>query len=94
MDLASPAGVELSGRDQLGRNWESIVSEIYRVLGARAETKKLVVERLVHRLRWWIKSLIWSDDRRDRFLLDVYSGDIRGDEERWGENKKSKRNVL
>jgi hypothetical protein len=40
----------------------------------------LLIRRLVHRLRWWIKALIWFDDRRDRFLLDVYAGDVRGDE--------------
>ena len=75
---------ELLGRDQLGRDWEGIAAAIYRTLGERSEIKKLVVERLIHRLRWWIKSLIWSDDKRDRFLLDVYSGDIRGNEQNWG----------
>ena len=38
---------------------------------------------MVHRLRWWIKTLTWFDDKRDRFILDVYSGDIRGDTD-WG----------
>ena len=75
---------ELSLRDQLGKNWEEIASAIYRTLGEKREIRKVAVERLIHRLRWWIKSLIWSDDKRDRFLLDVYSGDIRGDEENWG----------
>ncbi len=75
---------ELSLRDQLGKNWEQIASSIYETLGQKTEIKKLVVERLIHRLRWWIKSLIWTDDKRDRFMLDVYSGDIRGDEEKWG----------
>ena len=28
--------------------------------------------------------MIWSDDKRDRFLLDVYSGDIKGNESKWG----------
>ncbi len=75
---------ELSLRDQLGRDWPEIASAIYRTLGEKSEIKRVTVERLVHRLRWWIKSLIWSDDKRDRFLLDVYSGDIRGDEGKWG----------
>ena len=75
---------ELSLRDQLGKNWEEIASAIYRTLGEKSEIKQIAVDRLIHRLRWWIKSLIWSDDKRDRFLLDVYSGDIRGDEENWG----------
>jgi len=75
---------ELSLRDQLGKDWEGIAKAIYRTLGDRSDIKRTTVERLVHRLRWWIKSLIWTDDKRDRFLLDVYSGDIRGDEEKWG----------
>jgi len=75
---------ELALRDQLGKRWEEIASAIYGTLGDKSRIREIAVERLVHRLRWWIKSLIWSDDRRNRFLLDVYSGDIRGDEENWG----------
>ncbi len=75
---------ELSLRDSLGKNWEQIASAIYATLGDRPEVKRITIERLIHRLRWWIKSLIWINDKRDRFLLDVYSGDIRGDEEHWG----------
>ena len=75
---------ELSLRDQLGKDWREIAAAIYQSLGERSEIKQVAVERLMHRLRWWIKSLIWSDDRRDRFMLDVYSGDISGDEEHWG----------
>ena len=75
---------ELSLRDSLGKNWEQIALDIYATLGDRTKVKRVVIERLIHRLRWWIKSLIWSDDKRDRFMLDVYSGDIRGDEEHWG----------
>lgn len=77
------AAAELGWRDQLGKDWQQIVSAIYETLGVKTEIKSIAVERLIHRLRWWIKSLIWSDDKRDRFLLDVYSGDIRGDEVRW-----------
>jgi len=75
---------ELSLRDQLGKEWGGIAQAIYQTLGETSEIKRTTVERLIHRLRWWIKSLIWLDDKRDRFLLDVYSGDIRGDEEGWG----------
>ena len=75
---------ELTGRDQLRKKWERIASEVYRILGERTEPRRIAVKRLIHRLRWWVKSLIGPDDRRDRFMLDVYSGDIRGDEERWG----------
>ncbi|MDP6113685.1 MAG: hypothetical protein QGG53_17640 [Planctomycetota bacterium] len=75
---------EVLKRDQLGKDWEEISGAVYRKLGERSDIKTAAVIRLIHRLRWWIKTLIWSDDKRDRFLLDVYSGDIRGDEEKWG----------
>ncbi|MFC1452254.1 hypothetical protein ACFLSJ_02795 [Verrucomicrobiota bacterium] len=75
---------ELAMRDQLDKDWEGIASAIYGTLGEKGDVKRITVERLVHRLRWWIKSLIWSGDKRDMFLLDVYSGDVRGDEPNWG----------
>jgi len=74
---------ELSLRESLGKDWESIAAAVYVTLGERTQLKAVAIERLIHRLRWWIKSLIWSGDRRDRFMLDVYSGDIRGDEQNW-----------
>lgn len=80
----SCVAAELALRDQLGKDWGKIAAAVYRTLGEKSEIREMAVERLVHRLRWWIKSLIWSDDKRDRFLLDVYSGDIRGDEKDWG----------
>lgn len=75
---------ELSLRGSLGRNWDRIATAIFEILDDKTEIKAVAVERLVHRLRWWIKSLIWHDDKRDRFMIDVYSGNIRGDEEKWG----------
>ena len=75
---------ELGLRDQLGKKWEEVAPAIYQTLGEKNEMKAIAVERLIHRLRWWIKSLIWFDDKRERFQLDVYSGDIRGDEASWG----------
>lgn len=78
------ATAELALRPGLGKDWPRIIAAIYRVLGSPSEQKALLVGRLVHRLRWWIKTLIWSDDKRDRYMLDVYSGDARGDEARFG----------
>ena len=78
------ATAELRMRPDLGRDWPQIVSSVYETLGEATEHKRMLVERLLHRLRWWIKTLIWPDDRRDRFMLDVYAGDVRGDEANWG----------
>ncbi len=71
---------ELEMRDNLGKDWKQILSNIYETLGEPTEERSLVIRRLIHRLRWWIKTLTWFDDRRGRFQLDVYSGDVRGDE--------------
>ncbi len=81
--LSTPVA-ELTLRGSLGMNWKQIATAIYQTLGERTEIKRITIERLIHRLRWWIKSLIWLDDKRDRFMLDLYAGNIRGDEEPWG----------
>ena len=75
---------ELALRDSLGKKWGIIATAMYQILGQKTALKNLVIERLIHRLRWWIKSLIGSDDKRNRFLLDFYGGDIKGDESPWG----------
>ena len=74
------AKAELSLRDALGRDWPTIVDAIYDTLGTPNDLTRLLVERVIHRERWWVKTLIWPDDRRDRFGLDMYGGDVRGDE--------------
>jgi len=66
------------------RDWDRIIDGVYDALGAPTPEKRLLVRRLVHRLRWWVKTLVWHDDRRDRFLLDFYGGDVRGDAAKWG----------
>lgn len=77
------AKAELLLRDALGRDWPTIVDAIYDTLGTPNDLTRLLVERVVHRERWWVKTLIWPDDRRDRFGLDMYGGDVRGDEARF-----------
>jgi len=87
MNAAPPevAAAELTGRRDAGdKNWPRIVAAVYAALGEASEVKRLLVRRLQHRLRWWIKTLIWFDDRRDRFLQDVYGGDVRGDRDTYG----------
>jgi hypothetical protein len=44
----------------------------------------LLVDRLIHRLRWWVKSHTWEHDLRTQFGLDQYLGDVRGDGS-WGD---------
>ena len=78
------ACAELERRDDLGRDWARIVRAVYETLGESLELRVLLVRRLLHRLRWWLKTLIWRDDRRDRLMLDAYLGDVRGSSE-WGD---------
>lgn len=75
---------ELGMRDDLGKDWSEIITKIYNILGSRSKQKTLLIKRLIHRLRWWIKTLIWFNDKRNRYMLDTYMGDARGDEEKWG----------
>jgi hypothetical protein len=46
------------------------------VLGKRAELKVFLLRRITHRQRWWIKSLVWDDDRRDVYCRDQFLGDV------------------
>lgn len=76
---------ELALRPELNKDWPRIVAMIYAALGERSYRKNKVMERLIHRMRWWLKSMSWLDDKRNRFQLDVYSGDVRGNEKDWGD---------
>jgi hypothetical protein len=58
-----------------GVDWRAVCRDIWEVLGERSELKELLVERLLHRERWWIKVMVWDDDARDRFYQDRYLGD-------------------
>ena len=80
----SIASAELARRDSLGKDWGQVLQNIYQTLGERDPIKRLLIERLLHRLRWWVKTHTWEGDRRDRFMLDSYLGDVRGRGD-WGE---------
>jgi len=78
---------ELASRDSLGKDWTEIADSVYRRLAKPTESKELLLRLLIDRLRWWVKTCIWSNDRRNRHMLDVYYGDLRGDaakEGKWG----------
>jgi len=67
-----------------GRDWAGIVSRITTTLGEPHPLRVLLIERLIHRLRWWIKVHSWDNDGRTQFGLDQYLGDPRGDGD-WGD---------
>ncbi len=66
------------------KNWSGIVRSIYTTLGDPHPLRVLLVERLIHRLRWWVKTHSWDNDARLQFGLDQYLGDPRGDGD-WGD---------
>ena len=57
---------------------------LWQTLGERTDTKELLVARLLHRQRWWAKTLVWDDDARDAFITDHYLGDPRGSVDSYG----------
>jgi hypothetical protein len=66
------------------KNWSTIVRSITTTLGDRHPLRVLLIERLIHRLRWWVKTHSWDNDARLQFGLDQYLGDPRGDGD-WGD---------
>ena len=78
------AARELAARKRPGPDWTAVCGDLWQVLGERGELKELLVERVLHRYRWWIKSLVWDDDARDRFGRDQYLGDIAGSGDEYG----------
>jgi len=77
-------GAELALRGDPTKDWNCISQAIYSTLGKPTQQRLLLVRRLIHRLRWWLKTLIWNDDRRNCYGPDTYLGDVRGDE-KWGD---------
>jgi len=75
---------ELERHNVDGRDWAGIVSRITTTLGKRHPIRVLLVERLIHRLRWWVKVHSWDNDPRSQFGLDQYLGDPRGGGD-WGD---------
>jgi hypothetical protein len=75
---------ELAMRGNDSVDWDTVCHDLWRVLGERTELKELLVERALHRLRWWMKSLVWDDDARDLYCRDQYLGDIDCEGEHYG----------
>jgi hypothetical protein len=70
------AAAELADRGCRRVDWATVCVSLWAVLGDRTELKELLLRRLVHRQRWWIKSLVWNDDDRHAFGRDQFLGDV------------------
>jgi hypothetical protein len=78
------AATELAVRKRPGSDWAAVCRDLWQVLGERTDVRELLVERILHRYRWWIKSLVWDDDSRDLFGRDQYLGNIAGSGDKCG----------
>ena len=56
-------------------DWNAVCRDLWHVLGEHTEMKDLLVERVLHQTRWWIKSAVWDDDFAADFGRDQYLGD-------------------
>jgi len=73
---ADAAARELSATGHPYTDWPAVCSALWGVLGERVPAKEMMIGRLVHRLRWWIKSHVWDDDNRTVFCRDQFLGDV------------------
>lgn len=55
-------------------DWHSVCHDLWEVLGEHTEYKDLLVEYLLHAMRWNIKWNRWEDDPGARFVRDHYLG--------------------
>jgi hypothetical protein len=79
---ASPeaAARELTSLGYRQINWQATCAALWQTLGERTEVKELLVERMLHSLRWSIKFTFWDDDADGHpsafaFGRDQYLGD-------------------
>jgi len=78
---AKPSAVasELAAREPEGVRWHAVCTGLWHVLGERTELKELLVERVLHQTRWWLKATVWDDDLGTVFYRDHYLGDCHED---------------
>jgi len=70
----SPAK-ELAALGSRRIDWQTVCTDLWQVLGEHCEVKDLLVERVLLQTRWWIKTMVWDDDRAGEFGRDQYLGD-------------------
>ena len=73
---------KLKGLGWSERNWEMIAGNIYDALGERDEDKALLLRRIMHRQRWWLRALFWTDDKPLNEGLGYYYGKTYLDKEK------------
>jgi len=71
---ASDPAAELSALGWRKIDWAAACQGLWQTLGTRTELKDLLVERLLLRLRWWVKATVSDDDPATQFGRDQYLG--------------------
>lgn len=67
-------GEWLNGLEWSGRNWVKIAQNIYGALGERDDEKTILLRRIIHRQRWWLRTLLWVNDKPLNEKLGYYYG--------------------
>ena len=68
------AAAELGERS--GVDWRAVCADLWQVLGEHSEMKDLLIERTLHRTRWWVKTPSWDDAPLGALCRDEYLGDL------------------
>ena len=78
------AAKEIGKRGSQKVDWNKACQDIWRILGEHTKLKDLLVQRTLHRQRWWLKSLTWDDDARNVYCPDQYLGDAACEGDHYG----------
>jgi hypothetical protein len=65
---------ELSALGYRQIDWHTVCDDLWQTLGERTQVKELLVERILHGIRWAIKFTFWDDDPASAFGRDQYLG--------------------
>jgi hypothetical protein len=55
-------------------DWQTVCRDVWQTLGERDECRRLLVERILHNVRWAVKFTFWDDDQASLFGRDQYLG--------------------
>lgn len=69
------AAAALSQHESSVVDWRKVCEDLWTVLGERSELKLLLISRILHRERWWVKTLLWDDDPGNKRMRDQYLGE-------------------
>lgn len=57
-------------------DWHAVCDDLWQVLGERTQVKELLVDRVLHSIRWAVKFTFWDRAATSLFGRDQYLGDF------------------